>query len=673
MNEGPTGNHKPLIEVNGLSIGTTAGALVVENVDLRLEAGATLGIAGESGCGKSTLLLAMMGTTRTGLVRRAGQCMFDGVSLFDASERTLEGVRGGRLALIPQNAGTALTPTTRVGGQIDEALGLHTALDRSDRATRIVELLDAVHLPTPETLGERYPHELSGGQLQRVAVAMALAAEPALLLLDEPTTGLDVTTQLGILDLLAELRERTGIAMICVSHDLGVIARLSDRMMVMYAGEVVEEAPAASLLGRPAHPYARSLIASIPRLAVGAIPDSIPGRPPTPGKAPSGCRFAPRCTKVQAICCSDPPPLRNIESGRRAACHFPESMALSYRIPDQNDNVAALDSVDPLLAIDELVVTYERPSLLDRVRGRSGKSQAVDHVTLSVRPGEILGLVGESGSGKSTILRTVAGLWPAIGGKIRFRANHDLDTPAADRDRTVLRAIQLVFQNPDASLNPRQTVREILAQPLRLYFDLSRQEMTERMSALLRDVRLDDTYLERYPAQLSGGERQRIAIARAYAAEPDIVLCDEITSALDVSVQASILQLIRDLSETRGTACILVSHDLAVVQALADRIAVLYRGRLVEIGPATQVCHSPAHPYTQALIAAVLEPDPAQHDTRVPVPRERDDRASAGCPYGGRCSRRLERCFVEMPDWRHATDGHSARCYLLAPAAVPAQ
>ncbi|MEX2202097.1 MAG: ABC transporter ATP-binding protein [Dongiaceae bacterium] len=663
---------KPLLSVERLSIGIDQGgdALVVDDVSLELDAGATLGIAGESGCGKSTLLLAMMGMARTGLQHRAGVCRFDGLSLFDANERELERIRGSRIALIPQNAGTALTPPIRVGDQIGESLELHTGLDRNQRRERIVELLDAVHLPTPTAIGRRYPHELSGGQLQRVAVAMALAAEPVLLLLDEPTTGLDVTTQLGILDLLAELRQRTGVAMVCVSHDLGVIARLSDRMMVMYAGEAIEEAPTATLLRRPAHPYARSLIASIPRLAVGAIPASIPGRPPAPGQAPPGCRFAPRCTKAQTVCVTQAPPLSEIDPGVRTACHFPDTAPLVWPAAEEKSQFAGA-TAEPLLTIDDLVVSYARHGLLDRTLGRPAGANAVDHVELALRPGEILGLVGESGSGKSTVLRAIAGLWPALDGRIRLADQHDLDRPAAARERSVLRAIQLVFQNPDASLNPRQTVREILAQPLRLYFDLSRSAMAERMSSLLHDVRLDDSYLDRYPAQLSGGERQRVAIARAYAAEPDILLCDEVTSALDVSVQASILHLIRDLSKSRGTACILVSHDLAVVQALADRIAVLYRGRLVELGPARRVCRSPAHPYTRALVSAILEPDPDHGVGRIAVPRERDDRISAGCPYAGRCNVRLERCFEDMPDWHDVTDGQTARCYQLAAQPAP--
>ena len=601
-----------LLEVRNLSIGTAGrnGALIVDDVSFSLTPGATLGIAGESGCGKSTLLLALMGVTRSGLVHRGGACRFDGLSLFEASEQQLERIRGGKLALIPQNAGLALTPTLRIDEQIDEWLQLHSDLAAPARRERIVALLDAVHLPTPVALVSRYPHELSGGQLQRVAIAMALAAEPNLLLLDEPTTGLDVTTQLGILELLDELRVRMNVAMVCVSHDLGVIARLSDRMMVMYAGQAIEMAPAADLLRTPAHPYARALIASIPRLTVGAIPASIPGRPPAPGEAPPGCRFAPRCPKVQPVCRRDMPLLHARAADASVACHFPDTGPLAAQA-----SAGARHRVDetapPLLSIDQLEVTYERAGLFGG--HRENVTRAVDHVTLALRPGEILGLVGESGSGKSTILRCIAGLWPILGGDIVFGGGQSLDRPAAKRDRPVLRAIQLVFQNPDASLNPRQTVREILAQPLRLYFDLDRRQLAERTSAALRDVRLDDSYLDRYPAQLSGGERQRVAIARAYAAEPQVLLLDEVTSALDVSVQASILQLIRELSATSGTACILVSHDLAVVQALADRIAVLYRGKLVEVGSARETCQAPTHAYTKALIAAVLEPDAAPH------------------------------------------------------------
>ena len=657
----------PLLDVADLTIAMPLGsglAPIVDCVSLSLAKGETLGIAGESGCGKSTLLLAMMGIIKPGLVHAGGHCRFEDTELLDRDDSALAHIRGGRMALVPQNAGTALTPTSRIGAQIDEALRLHTRLGASDRGKRIVELLRRVRLPTPELLVRRYPHELSGGQLQRVAVAMALAGEPELLLLDEPTTGLDVTTQLGILDLLAELRDATGMAMVCVSHDLGVIARLSARMLIMYAGQVVEESATADLLARPAHPYARALLRSIPRLDSAAIPESIAGRPPAPGQKLPGCRFAPRCTDAQARCLTAVPDLHATQTGGRVACFYPQTGALAIAAGG-DDGPPAITGNKALLDLDQVSVTYRRRGLFDWLVPLRHAPLTVEGITLHLRKGEVLGLVGESGSGKSTILKALAGLWPLASGRIEFEDQIDLAAPVDKRSRGVLRAIQLVFQNPDASLNPRQTIEEILAQPLRLYFKASGVEVRNRASALLRDVRLDESYLHRYPGQLSGGERQRVAIARAFAAEPVVILCDEVTSALDVSVQASVLRLLRELSSKRHVACILVSHDLAVVQALAHRIAVLYRGRLVELGPAHEVCAAPLHPYTQALIAAVLEPDTHHQIDRAALARDSDDIVSHGCPYAGRCGKRIEPCAREMPEWNAEHVAHRARCFLL--------
>lgn len=659
----------PLLEVADLSIAMPLAkgpAAIVNHVSLALAKGETLGIAGESGCGKSTLLLAMMGIIKPGLMHAGGHCRFDGVELLDRDDAALSHIRGGRMALVPQNAGTALTPTSRIGAQIDEALRLHTKLGAGERAKRIVELLRRVRLPTPELLVRRYPHELSGGQLQRVAIAMALAGEPELLLLDEPTTGLDVTTQLGILDLLAELRDQSGLAMVCVSHDLGVIARLSARMVVMYAGDIVEDASTAALLAEPAHPYARALLRSIPRLESAAIPQSIPGRPPAPGQILPGCRYAPRCSEIKPDCLDAAPHLREVRSAHWIACFHPQSGALATG-SGHDDGPPPIAGSGSLIDLDAVSVTYRRPGFFDWLVPPKHQPMTVEGVTLELRKGEVLGLVGESGSGKSTILKAIAGLWPVARGRIEFEDEVDLGVPVDQRSRGTLRAIQLVFQNPDASLNPRQTIAEILAQPLRLYFNVPGAEIRERAAALLRDVRLDETYLDRYPGQLSGGERQRVAIARAFAAEPDVILCDEVTSALDVSVQASVLRLLRELSSKRHVACILVSHDLAVVQALAHRIAVLYRGRLVEIGPSHDVCGAPLHPYTQALIAAVLEPDTHHMIDRVALARDSDDIVSNGCPYAGRCGKRIEPCARDMPEWNAPDAAHRARCFLLSP------
>lgn len=457
-----------LLRVQDLTISRLGSdAHIVRAASLAPDPGETLGIAGESGCGRSTLLLALLGIVKPGLTVTGGQMHLSGQDLATVPDDTMRGLRGRFAAMVPQSAAMALTPTMRVGAQLAEAMAVHDAIPPDAIAERTTALFARVRLPEPDRIGARYPHELSGGQMQRVAIAMALACGPKLLLLDEPTTGLDVTTQAGILDLLGDLRRETGMAMVCVSHDIGVLARLSARVAVMYAGRIVEERPTATLLTRPAHPYARALLASVPRIDSPGLPPSIPGSPPPPGMSGPGCAFAPRCS------------------------------------------------------------------------------------------------------------------------------------------RAALRRVQVVFQNPDASLNSRHTVREILAQPLRLYFNASPTNVETRAHRLIADVRLDPAHLDRRPAQLSSGERQRVALARAFAAEPDVILCDEVTSALDVSVQARVLALIHDLCHAHGTSRLFVAHDIAVVAALCDRVAVLHQGRIVEQGPARSVCSTPEHPYTRSLVGAV--------------------------------------------------------------------
>ena len=663
--------REALVQVKNLGIGFTSRAGLVmpilRNIDLAIGEGETIGLVGESGCGKSTLALAMMGYLKSGLRVLEGESLFRGRNVFDMDERALEDIRGGDLALIPQNAGQSLTPTSRIGRQIDESVKLHTRLAKEQRRERVIELLLQVRLPHPEELLQRYPHELSGGQQQRVAIAMALAGEPDVLLLDEPTTGLDVTTQAHILELLRVLAAGTGTAMVYVSHDLGAIARVSDRIAVMYAGEIVLEGPARQVLKQPAHPYARGLLLSIPRLKEAVVPASMPGRPPAPGGAGQGCGFADRCPMAEQRCRDERPVLEPTAAHEIVRCHFHERVEqLPPPEPPKRPDRSSLDETDIILRLDNVAISYAKPGIVDQIlRRQPDVTPTVDNIDLTIRRGETVGLVGESGSGKSTILRAIAGLWPPQSGTITYAEAESLNTSVDERTNDLLRRVQLIFQNPDASLNPRHTVAEILTQPLKLYFGLGGDELRERIVALLERVRLRADYLERLPSQLSGGEKQRVAVARAFAAEPELVLCDEVTSALDVSVQAAVLDLLTQLQSDQRTTYVFVSHDLAVVRVLADRVAVLYQGRLCELGPSKNVYRFPSHPYTEVLLGAVLEPDPDARPALVAEDVVDLFPPAKGCPFQRRCPRRIgDTCDNETPPWRPTELGHAIRCHI---------
>ncbi len=660
-----------LIKISDLSIGFSSRAGVtlpiLRDIALSVTKGETIGLVGESGSGKSTLALAMMGYLKTGLRVLGGSAAFRNRDTFALSPRELQEIRGGDLALIPQNAGQALSPNLRIGAQITEALTLHSTLAPSEHPARVIELLSQVRLPDPTVLVTRYPHELSGGQQQRAAVAMALAGEPEALLLDEPTTGLDVTTQAHVLELLRELAQETGTAMVYVSHDLGAIARVCDRVAVMYAGEIVLEGSARQVLRQPLHPYARGLLASIPTLRDAKLPAAMEGRPPPPGGAGAGCAFVERCPLAESRCTSERPALTVAPSGQRVRCHFHDKAGGPNK-PARDDTANGGDRQDAptVLALNEVAISYAKPGLLQQLLGKAAQGPpTVEDISIAIRKGETVGLVGESGSGKSTILKTVAGLLAPQSGSIVFADEEALDRNVDKRSDSQRRRIQLIFQNPDESLNPRHTVAEILAQPLRLYFGLAGPELEERSQALLERVRLGAHFLERLPGQLSGGEKQRVAIARAFAAEPEMVLCDEVTSALDVSVQAVVLNLLKALQQEQETTYVFVSHDLAVVRALADQVAVLYQGRLCEIGPSAEVYALPSHPYTEVLLGAVLEPDP---DSAPMLSTEDVVELSpppGGCAFQRRCPRRIgEICDRETPPWQQAGEGHAIRCHI---------
>ena len=663
--------REPLVRVNNLGIGFTSQAglvmPIVRNVDLAIGEGETVGLVGESGCGKSTLVLATLGYLKSGLRVLEGESLFRGRNVLEMDERALQGIRGGELALIPQNAGQSLTPTSKIGRQVEESVRLHTGLAKEERRARVIELLRQVRLPQPGELLARYPHELSGGQQQRVAIAMALAGEPDVLLLDEPTTGLDVTTQAHILELLRDLAGETGTAMVYVSHDLGAIARVSDRIAVMYAGELVLEGPARRVLKQPAHPYVRGLLLSIPGLKEAVVPASMPGRPPLPGGAGPGCGFVDRCPMAEQRCRDDRPVLERGTGHELVRCHFPERVELlAPPEPPERPDRSEAGETESILRLENVAISYARPGIVDQILGRQPDiTPTVDQINLTIGRGETVGLVGESGSGKSTILRAIAGLWPPGGGTITYGETESLNTSVDERPKDMQRRVQFIFQNPDASLNPRHTVSEILAQPLKLYFGLGGDALRERSVALLERMRLGADYLERLPSQLSGGEKQRVAVARAFAAEPELVLCDEVTSALDVSVQAAVLDLLTRLQADQRTTYVLVSHDLAVVRALADRVAVLYQGRFCELGPAPSVYGLPSHPYTEVLLGAVLEPDPDTWPALVAEDVVELFPPARGCPFQRRCPRRIgDICDDETPPWRPTESGHAIRCHI---------
>ncbi len=666
MSEPQTMNMKmtPMLEVDNFTLGYTnaEGRLVsvLRNVSLQVAPGEALGLVGESGCGKSTLALAMMAFLRSGSRVQNGTIRFHDQELFALKPKMLQSLRGGRIGLIPQNAGQSLTPTLKIDAQLYEALKLHSNLPHSQWRQRAIELLQQVRLPAPEAMLERYPHQLSGGQQQRVAVAMALAGEPELLILDEPTTGLDVTTQAHILELLRTLRQELGMAMVFVSHDLGAVARISDRIAVMYAGEVIELGSSRDVLLEPAHPYTRALLNAIPRLDAEGLPPSLPGYPPKVGSINQGCAFANRCSHAQPICTEQDAPMTKL-SNHQVRCHLSGHLAHS----PVASNVVSLPvkkTDEPLLLLEQVGISYHRPGLMDALLQRPEPVATVDGIDLQLNRSETLALVGESGSGKSTIMRAISGIHPARYGQIRLKQD-DLNLPVEKRTRSLTRRVQMIFQNPDASLNPRHTVFEILQQPLRLYFGLNHDACRDRAAELLSLVRLAPHYLDRMPGQLSGGEKQRVAIARCFAGEPDLILCDEVTSALDVSVQAAVLKLLKELQQQRGVTYLFIAHDLAVVKAIADQVAVLYQGRLCQVGPVEEVFAGHCHPYTRTLLNAVLEPNPDHQPIIQGEDSPEQHPPAKGCAYQRRCPLAEPRCKEQLPPWRFE-GANRIRCHL---------
>jgi peptide/nickel transport system ATP-binding protein len=594
-------NGDVVLEVDGLSVGYLRrdGSInsVVDGVAFRLERGTILGLAGESGCGKSTTALAAIGYRAPGSRILAGRSQLDGVDMIRLPTQKLRRIWGSKVAYVAQSAALALNPALTVGRQLAQPLAVHLGLRGAASRARQVELLEQMGLADPPRALGRYPFQFSGGQQQRIALALALSCRPDVLILDEPTTGLDVTTQARITKLLRGLVTDFGLGCLYVSHDLALLGTLADRLAVMYAGEIVEGGAAEAVVAKQRHPYTQALLAAVPSVRRPREVIGIPGRPPTSVVLDS-CAYAPRCRYVLPACRTGRVAMGDPGDGHVARCLRLEEIE---KLPALGSELARVrPGPNVLLEVDDIWCKYS-----------GAEAPAVKGVGFVVYGAERVGIVGESGSGKSTLMRAIAGLHRPAAGSIRL-GNVELAPTAVKRPRSVRREIQLVFQNPDSSLNPRHTILDIVARPIRLFRDdVPRSRERETVQELLDAVKLPRGLLYRYPAELSGGQRQRVALARAFAARPSVLLCDEVTSALDVSVQATILELIAELSERTQTAVVWVSHDLAVVRTIANRALVMRDGEVCEEGQTDELFAAARHPYTRELLAAIPELLPA--------------------------------------------------------------
>jgi len=583
---------EPAVTVADLRIELAAnGVEIVDEISFSIDPGEVLGLVGESGSGKTTVGLALLGHARRGVRIASGSIVVGDRDMLTLDSATLRGLRGGIVSYVPQDPSAALNPNLRIGRQLDEVLAAHSFSPTTEaRRARVAECLAEVALPTDTTFQRRYPHQLSGGQQQRVGLAMAFACRPRVIVLDEPTTGLDVTTQTHVLETVRELCLTHGVAALYVSHDLAVVADLADRVALMYAGRIVEIGPKRLFFTGSAHPYARGLIEAIPEMSGEHALIGIPGSAPRPGQRPEGCSFAPRCSWALPACSTTVPERTRVESGHEVRClRWQEVLA---------------DTGGERQKAERQPLVSGRTSLLD-VKGLEafyGERQVLFDIDIRVEPGSCLALVGESGSGKTTLARCIGGLHTNLRGEVLLEGKR-LAPGARARDRAVRRRIQYIFQSPYASLNPRRTIGQTVAQPLRIFEGAKGREAERRTIEALERVSLGAWAIDRYPDQLSGGERQRVAIARALVSGPALLICDEITSALDVSVQAAIVDLIAELRHEMELGLLFVTHNLALVRTIADEVAVMNDGRIVEVGQVDRVLDAPQDEYTRRLLA----------------------------------------------------------------------
>ncbi|MFN3688727.1 dipeptide ABC transporter ATP-binding protein [Salinarimonas sp.] len=676
---------EPVLEIEGLAISylTRAGEVpAVVDFDLTIRAGESVALVGESGCGKSTVANAIMRYMgRNGRIA-AGAMRFKGRDLLALSEAELRRVRGNEIAMVYQEPFAALNPSLTIGAQLAEVPMIHRGLDRDAALEAARAILADVRLADADRVLSAYPHQLSGGQQQRVVIAMALLANPALLLLDEPTTALDVTVEAGIVELIGEIKRKYGTAILFISHNLGLVREVCDRVAVMYSGEVVEEGAVEDVFSAMRHPYTRGLFGCIPVPAAdkNARPlRAIRGQLPLPHKRPPGCNFGPRCDLFQAgLCDAGPVPMgaAGAEDDEDAPAHRARCLRLDAIERRPRPARRRRDAGEP--ASDEVVLevaemqkyypVYDR-SLLAMLSGRSVRYvKANEALSFKARRGQTVAIVGESGCGKSTFARVLMGLETATDGAIRFEGDDISGAPVTSRSKEQVANLQMIFQNPNDTLNPSQTVGAQIARVIRKFgVETKHERIWARVYELLDLVKLPREFAERKPRQLSGGQKQRVGIARAFAGNPSVVVADEPVSALDVSVQAAVTQLLMDIQRENDTTLLFISHDLGLVRYLADRVVVMYLGQIMEQGRTADVFEPPYHPYTEALLSAVPVADPAIEKTRIvlegALPSPLDPPKS--CPFATRCQRKLGAiCDEERPPVHAMAGGHRIACHI---------
>ena len=662
-----------LLDISGLRIeyrSSTGSVVALPDFDLQVKAGEAYGMVGESGCGKTTLLMAIMG--HLGVAGRVtkGEIRFGGESLISAKKSTLRRIRGNGIGMIYQDPNAALNPTMTLGAQLMEVPKLNEKVSNKQARQMAADMLAHVHLPDPEKIMARYPHQLSGGQKQRTVIAMALLAKPRLLLLDEPTTGLDVTVEAAVLDLVNNLRKEFGTALIYITHNLGVVAKVCERVGVMYLGEKVEEAPVRELFAHPRHPYTRRLMECVPHLDGDKYTTSfmpIPGQPAPLALRPKGCGFGPRCRGFAAGWCDKTVGVEAIGDEHSVRCARWREDKI-FETPSDDAVTPGKIGDTSMLDVEHLEKIYTLGGSLLGGRKSGRFLTANQDLNFNARQAEIVAVVGESGSGKSTFARMLTGLEASTGGLLKLQGKNIGDRDLNKRTAAEIAAIQMVFQNPDSTLNPSHRVSHPMARVLRKFgITKTKRETEERVEQLFEMVRLSPWLKNQRPGRLSGGQKQRVAIARAFAAEPKILVADEPVSALDVSVQAAIVNLLLNIQKSKQTTILFISHDLALVKHLADQVVVLYLGRIMESGPVKSLFAPPYHPYTEALLSAIPIADPTAQQPRVRLSGEIPSpiNVPAGCRFATRCHRKIgEICDTTIPPAQTAADGHVINCHI---------